>query len=67
MPLTRYLRGKAILIALPLLVIVTLLPIWSVADVSGDLWQGSIVRHNPAADRSELYLQYIEQSLSAAG
>ena len=66
-PLTRYLRGKAVMIALPILVLVTLLPIWSVADVTRDLVQGPIVQQNPATDQSELYLQYTEQSLGIAG
>jgi len=65
LPLTRYLRGKATLIALPILVVVTLLPIWSVANVSRDLWEGPVVRHILASDASELYLQNTDQSLGS--
>jgi hypothetical protein len=63
LPLTRYLRGKATLIALPLLVVVTMLPIWSAANVSRDLWEGPVVRQIQTVDRPELYLRYTEQSL----
>lgn len=61
LPLTRYLRGKAIWVAMPLLIILTLLPIWSAVDVGRDLWAGPIVRGD-----SELYLPYTQQSLGVA-
>jgi hypothetical protein len=61
--LTRYLRGKATWVALPLLVIVTLLPIWSAVDVSRDLWEGPKVRHAASVDQPELYLPHTEQRL----
>ncbi len=63
-PLTRYLRGRAVLVALPILVIVTLLPILSVVNVSRDLVHGPIVQQNPTTNQPELYLQYTEQSLT---
>lgn len=44
LPLTRYLSGKATLIALPLLIVITLLPISSAMNVSLDLWQGPQVQ-----------------------
>jgi hypothetical protein len=66
LPLTRYLRGKATRVALPLLVVITMLPIWSAVNVSQDLWQGPVVRQIQPADRPELYLQYTEQSLGIA-
>jgi len=65
LPLTRYLRGKATLIALPILVVVTMLPIWSVVNVSRDLWEGPVVRHVLASDALELYLQNTDQSLGS--
>lgn len=65
-PLTRYLRGKATWVALPLLVVITLLPIWSAVNVSRDLWEGPMVRQVQSADQPELYLQYTEQSLGLA-
>jgi hypothetical protein len=63
LPLTRYLRGKAVLVALPILLIVTMLPIWSAVNVSRDLWEGPVVRqiqsiNNPAEEVRELYLPY---------
>jgi hypothetical protein len=63
LPLTRYLRGKATWVALPLLVVITILPIWSAVNVSRDLWEGPIVRQVQSTDHSELYLQYTKQSL----
>jgi hypothetical protein len=65
LPLTRYLRGKATLIALPILVVITMLPIWSVVNVSRDLWEGPIVRQIQSADAPELYLQHTDQSLGS--
>lgn len=66
LPLTRYLRGKAVLVALPILLIVTLLPIWSAVNVSRDLWEGPVVRQvqsveNPTAIVKELYLTHTGQ------
>jgi hypothetical protein len=63
LPLTRYLRGKATWIALPILVVVTMLPIWSVVNVSRDLWDGPVVRQVLSTDSPELYLQHTDQSL----
>jgi hypothetical protein len=66
LPLLRYLRGKSILIGLPLLLLVTLLPIWSVAKVSRDLWEGPTIRQvqsvdNPPETINELYLKYTDR------
>lgn len=66
LPLTRYLRGKAIWVALPLLVVITLLPMWSVVHVGRDLLQGPIVRQTQSAGPRELYLPYTEKSLGRA-
>ncbi len=61
LPLTRYVRGKAALIALPLLIIITLLPIWTAADSGRDLINGPIERQT--ANGTALYLPYTDQSL----
>jgi hypothetical protein len=66
LPLTRYVRGKATWVALPLLAGITLLPIWSVVTVSQDLWEGPIIRQVQSSGQSELYLKHTEQSLGAA-
>jgi hypothetical protein len=62
-PLTRYLQGKATLVALPILITVTLLPIWSAVNVGRDLWNGPVLQHTQSTGQSELYLQYTDQSL----
>jgi hypothetical protein len=64
LPLTRYLRGRATWVALPILVVITLLPIWSAVNVSRDLWEGPVRRQVQATDQQEWYLPYTEQSLS---
>ena len=63
LPLTRYIRGKATWVALPLLVGITLLPIWSAVDVSRDLRAGPIVRQIQSTGQRELYLRYTDVSL----
>lgn len=64
LPLTRYVRGKAAWIALPLLIVITLLPIWTAVDTGRDLWAGPIVRQTPDG-QAELYLKYTNQSLGS--
>jgi hypothetical protein len=59
LPLTRYIRGKSAWVALPILVIITILPILSVVNISRDLWNGPVVTQA----QSEVYLQYTKQSL----
>lgn len=63
LPMIRYLRGKMIRVALPILVIVTLLAIWSTVNVGRDLLQGPILRQVPSTGQMELYLQYTAHSL----
>ena len=63
LPMTRYLRGKATLITLPILVVVTSLPAWSVVNVSRDLRNGPVVRQVQTSEHNELYLQYTDRSL----
>jgi hypothetical protein len=63
LPLTRYLRGKAVLVALPIMLIVTMLPIWSAVNVSRDLWEGPVIKqvqsvNNPNETVRELYLPH---------
>jgi hypothetical protein len=63
LPLTRYLRGKAVLVALPIMLIVTMLPIWSTVNVGRDLWEGPVVQqvqsiNNPTETVRELYLPH---------
>ena len=65
LPLTRYVRGKSTLVALPLLVGVTLLPVSSAMNVSMDLWEGPLVRQAGSDGRSELYLKHTGRSLGA--
>lgn len=65
MPLTRYLRGKMVKVALPIIVVITLLPIWSAVDVSRDLWEGPVVRQVQEVEDSELYLRHTGQSLGS--
>ena len=61
LPLTRYVRGKSTLIALPLLVIVTLLPVSTAMNVSLDLWEGPIA--NGTTEPSNLYLVHTKRVL----
>ena len=62
--LTRYVRGKAAWVALPLLVLVTLLPVWTAVNPSRDLQAGPAVRHGQSVDGSTFYLKYTERSLN---
>jgi len=63
LPLTRYVRGKSSWVALPLLLVVTLLPVSSAMNVSRDLWEGPIVRQAPSTGQPELFLQHSERTL----
>jgi hypothetical protein len=56
LPLLRYVRGKAATVALPLLVVITLLPMLSAVNVSRDLWQGAVARQ---AQNGQV-VQYLE-------
>ncbi len=61
LPLTRYLQGRAAWVALPLLLVITSLPIGSVVNVSKDLWSGPVVRSVQGTDLLEIYLQHTGQ------
>ena len=63
LPLTRYVRGKSVLVALPLLVGVTLLPVSSAMNVSLDLWEGPIAQQARSTGPPELFLKHSGQSL----
>lgn len=62
LPLTRYLRGKATLIALPILVVITLLPIWSAVNIGRDLWNGPVVQQVQPNSQPQYYLPYTGRS-----
>jgi len=62
LPQVRYLRGKAVAVALPLLVAITLLPVVSTVNVSRDLWQGPVARQVQNG-QMQLYLEYTDQAL----
>jgi hypothetical protein len=65
-PLTRYLRGKAAWVGLPLLLIITLLAVWSAVNVGYDLWYGPVMQPLPGTDDWVLYLPYSGQTLGLA-
>jgi hypothetical protein len=65
LPLTRYVRGKSARVALPLLVLVTLLPVSSAMGVSLDLWEGPSLRRSQGGGRTELYLRHTGRRLGA--
>lgn len=63
LPLLRYVRGRATLVALPLLLVITLLPVSTALQVGQDLWEGPRVRQVGTIGGSELYLEHTERSL----
>jgi hypothetical protein len=63
LPLTRYVRGRSTLVALPLLVGVTLLPVSSAMNVSMDLWEGPHVWPVRSTGQPELFLKHTGRSL----
>ena len=63
LPLLRYVRGKSSLVAGPLLVVITLLPVSTAVPVIQDLLEGPSVRQAPSTSESEIYLKYTERSL----
>jgi hypothetical protein len=62
LPLTRYVRGKSSWVALPLLVVVTLLPVSTAMNASLDLWEGPVVMDGTEGE-SELVLQHTWNTL----
>ena len=70
LPLTRYLRGKATLIALPLLLIITSLPVMTAANTSRDLLEGPttrLVQPSGSGEKAttELYLKHTQKVIDA--
>jgi len=63
LPLLRYVRGKAALIALPLLVVVTLLPVSTGVNSGRDLLEGPIRRPTGKDREAEIYLQHTQRVL----
>lgn len=61
--LLRYLRGRPILVGLPLLFLITLLPIWMATGAAADLWVGPAERLIPGTEQWERYLPYTGRSL----
>ena len=62
LPLTRYVRGKSSWVALPLLVVVTLLPVSTAMNASLDLWEGPVAMEGTDGG-TELVLQHTWNSL----
>jgi hypothetical protein len=58
LPLTRYVRGKASWVALPLLVGITFLPISTAMNVSRDLWEGPVAQPVGSTGGIELCLRH---------
>jgi hypothetical protein len=58
LPLTRYVRGRSALIALPLLICITLLAASSAMNASRDLWDGPISGQEWSTGRPFLYLRH---------
>ncbi|MCW5849737.1 MAG: hypothetical protein KIT87_06615 [Anaerolineae bacterium] len=65
LPLLRYVRGKAATVALPLLLVITLLPVSTAMQVGQDLWEGPSVRQVGSTGGAELYLKHTERSLGS--
>jgi MFS family permease len=65
LPLTRYVRGRSAIIALPLLVCVTLLPVSTAMYVSQDLWEGPVLKQVQGPRPPIWYLKHTERTLSS--
>jgi len=63
LPLTRYIRGKASWVALPLLLGITLLPISSAMNVSLDLWEGPVAQRVGSTGRLQLWLRHTDRRI----
>ena len=62
LPLLRYIRGKAASIALPLLVILTILPVSTAMSVTQDMISGPMERGDSQGDK-QWYLPHTERDL----
>jgi MFS family permease len=63
LPWTRYLRGKATWVELPILAVITFLPMLSIVNISRDLRDGPVMRQVQPGVQMELYLPHTERSL----
>jgi hypothetical protein len=63
LPILRYVRGKAARVALPLLLGVTMLAIWSVVNVGRDLLNGPVMQQVHSSGQIEMVLKFTAQSL----
>ena len=61
--LSRYARGKAAWVAVPLLVGVTLLPVLTAVAVTQDLWEGPVVWQVQPGEEPALYLRHTGRTL----
>ena len=63
LPLTRYVRGKSALVALPLLICVTLLAVSSAMNASRDLSDGPVTGQDSLTGKPFLYLRHTGRAL----
>lgn len=61
--LSRYARGNAAWVAVPLLIGVTLLPVLTAYAVTQDLWEGPVVEQVQPGEAPVLYLRHTERTL----
>ncbi len=66
LPLTRYARGRAAWVALPLLFGVTALPVSTATNATRDLLDGPAVWEDPTHDRPRLHLRHTRRVLDDA-
>lgn len=66
LPQVRYLNAKTIFVALPLLIIVTLLPFLSIINISRDLWEGPQMSQVQFTNQSEMLLRHTQKNLGPA-
>ncbi len=65
LPLPRYLRGKATVVALPILVVITPLPVWSVTKVARDLREGPVATRAQDTGSPALVLRHTHRTLGS--
>jgi hypothetical protein len=63
LPNSRYLRGRAVWIALPLLAVITSLPLLTVVNITYDLWFGPSLQFVPETGELSLFLRFTVQFL----
>jgi hypothetical protein len=65
LPTLRYLRGKAAMVGLPLVIVLTFLPVSTAVQVSRDFWEGPSMRQDAITGESELYLKHTDRTLES--